>query len=139
MALWAITLFNYLINTYYPNYFPGDMFQNLIGISVVELFAYIIAGFFFDSVKTKKSTKLFIASYSICLVGGIGLLANDKDKAPYLDMIFNFTCKFGIASAYQGCYQSNILFPIVYASTTFGVCCMCGVISCLIAPFVYTL
>jgi len=26
MLLWAITILNYQINAYYPNYFPGDSF-----------------------------------------------------------------------------------------------------------------
>lgn len=49
MGLWAVTLFAYMINAYYSNYFPGDQFQNLILISTVELIAYIISGMFFDS------------------------------------------------------------------------------------------
>ena len=139
MGLWFVTLFNYLINSQYPNYFPGDVFQNLIYISTVELIAYIFAGIFFDSVKSKKSTKLFVFSYIICLFSGIGILLNDKEKLPYVDMICNFICKFGIAAAYQGVYLANILFPIVFASTTFGVCCMMGAVACLCAPSIYSI
>lgn len=79
MSLWGVTLMNYMINSYYPNFYPGDPFQNLIAISTVELFAYIAAGLFFDRMKSKQTTKLFITAFSICLVGGTGLIATDKN------------------------------------------------------------
>jgi hypothetical protein len=63
-------------------------------------------------------------AYVICLLGAIGIIINDKEKFNYLDMIFNFIVKIGTASAFQGVYIANVLFPVVFASTTFGVCCM---------------
>lgn len=54
-------------------------------------------------------------------------------------MSCNFICKFGIAAAYQGVYLANILFPIVFASTTFGVCCMMGSISGFFSSGVYSI
>ena len=100
MGLWGVTLMNYCINSYYPNYFPGDPFENLIAISCVELFAYIAAGLFFDRLKSKQTTTLFIVSFGICLVGGTGILTTTKQEMPYVDMISNFICKFGIAAAF---------------------------------------
>ena len=48
MGLWFITIMNYQVNAYYPNYFPGDQYLNLIAISTVELFAYILSALAFD-------------------------------------------------------------------------------------------
>jgi hypothetical protein len=137
MALWAVTLMTYMINAYYANYFPGDQFQNLIMISTVELVAYILSGIAFEKFSSKKSTKLFIVSFIITIAGALSIILNDKDQMPYLDMIGNFVCKFGLASAYQGVYLVNILFPIVFASTTFGVCCLMGAVSSFFSQDVY--
>jgi len=57
----------------------------------------------------------------------------------YLDLVSNFIVKFGIASAYQGVYMTSILFPIVYSSSTFGICCMQGAIAGMISGYVYNL
>ena len=78
-------------------------------------------------------------SFSICLVGALGILINDKDNFPIVDMICNFIVKFGIASCYQGVYIANVLFPIVFSSTTFGICCMFGAIAGVLSPNIYEL
>jgi hypothetical protein len=139
ILLWVITIQNYQVNAYYANFFPGDAFQNLSVISTVELFAYMISGFAYDWFKGKPTIKLFIMSFSICLVGALGILINDKDNFPIVDMICNFIVKFGIASCYQGVYIANVLFPIVFSSTTFGICCMFGAIAGVLSPNIYEL
>ena len=58
------------------------------------------------------------------MVGAIGILINDETKYPVLDLFFNYVAKFGIGSAFQAVYLANVLFPIVFSSTTFGLCCM---------------
>ena len=78
-------------------------------------------------------------SYIICLVGAIGILVNNKEKLPYMDMICNFIVKIGTASTYQSVYIANVLFPVVFASTTFGMCCMQGAIASMFSPSVYGL
>ena len=108
-------------------------------ISTVELFAYIISGLAYDSFKGKQTIKIFVMSYIICLVGAIGIVVNDKEKLPYMDMICNFIVKIGTASSYQSVYIANVLFPVVFASTTFGICCMQGTIASMFSPYVYGL
>lgn len=138
MALWAITVMNYQINAYYSNYFPGDSYDNLIFITVVELFAYIIAGFAFEQFGSRSAAKLFVISFSISLVGAIGILTSDPVENPYLDLTYNYICKFGIAAAFQGVFLSTtVLFPIIFASTTFGICNMMGTISAFASVDVY--
>ena len=124
MAMWAITDYNYQINDYYESYFPGDQYQALIAISFVELASYIVAGIIFESMKVKRCTKLYVLAYSIGIVGAVGILLNNEQENPELDLFFNYVAKFGIGSAFQAVYLANVLFPIVFSSTTFGLCCM---------------
>ena len=120
MFLWFFTIMSYEINDYYGGWFPGDYYQYFMTISFHEMLAYIAADYIFESFKTKKTTKLFLLSYTICLVGSITIMVNDEKEYPVIDMIGQFICKFGIACAYQGCYLATVLFPIIFASTTFG-------------------
>jgi len=100
MCLWFITVMNYQINAYYPNYYPGDQYQNLIAISTIELFAYIVSAIAYDWFVGRQLTKMFVMSYVICLIGAAGIIIGDKNNKSYLDLISNFIVKFGIASAY---------------------------------------
>jgi hypothetical protein len=98
--------------------------------------AYIIADFVFASFKSKRSTKLFLYGYSICLVGALTIVLNDVEKYPAIDMIGQFICKFGIASAFQACYLANVLFPTAFSSSTFGVCVMMNSLASFCSVFI---
>ncbi len=135
MALWALVVMNYQINDYYECFFPGDQFEFLMAISVVELIGYVVGGFVFESFKVKPATNLYMISFTICLVGSLGILLNDEEENPWLDLVFTFISKFGVAMAFQGVYLANVLFPIVFSSTTFGVCCMMGSTSAFVSVF----
>lgn len=95
-------------------------------IATNELIGYVVGGFVFESFKSKPATNLYLISYTICLVGSLGIILNNEEESPWLDLIFTFISKFGIAMAFQGVYLANVLFPIVFSSTTFGICCMMG-------------
>jgi hypothetical protein len=124
------------VNDYYDSYFPGDYFEYFIAISINEMIAYIIADFVFASFKTKKSTKLFMYAYIICLIGAATIMINNEEEYPVIDMIGQFICKFGIASGFQACYLANILFPTVFSSTTFGVCVMMNSLASFCSIFI---
>ena len=61
-------------------------------------------------------------SYTVSIIWAIVLMFNNAEEYPVIDMISQFICKFSIACAFQACYLANELFPIVFASTTFGAC-----------------
>ena len=100
MILWAIVVMNYQINDYYESFYPGDQFEFLMAISVVELVGYVVGGFVFESFKVKPATNLYLVSFIICTVGALGILLNDEVENPWLDLIFNFISKFGVAMAF---------------------------------------
>jgi hypothetical protein len=77
MILWAIVIMNYQINAYYNNYYPGDSYDNLIFITIVELFSYICADIAFEKMKHNPAKKLYVAGFTICLIGSLGILIND--------------------------------------------------------------
>ena len=136
MILWICTIMNYQINDEYDCGFPGDQFQDLMCISTVELFGYVAGGFLYESFATRRARKLFLVSYGLCLFGACGVLLNNPEEQPILDMTMDYIVKFAIAMAFQGVYLSNDLFPIVFASTTFGVSAMMGSASAALSVFV---
>lgn len=140
MLLWGIVIMNYQINAYYTNFYSGDSYDTLIFITIVELCSYIVADIAFEKIKHRPAIKLYIAGFAICLVGSIGILTNDITKHPWRDLGFNYLCKFGIAAAFQGCFlATTVLFPIIFASTTFGACNLFGTISAFFSVDMYGL
>ena len=138
LPLWAIIIMNYQINAYYTNFYPGDSYDNLIFITIVELVGYIVADLLFERVGRRPAAKLYCGGFVICLIGSIGILINDVKAHPYLDLMFNYICKFGIAIAFQAAFwATTVLFPIIFASTTFGACNMMGSISAFFSVDVY--
>jgi hypothetical protein len=136
MILWAIMAQVYVINNYYYYYFPGDQFESYISICCLELVAYIVSEQVFEKVFKKNKVKnLFYFSYFFCLIGGIGIIINNPEEHPYLDLIFQFIAKFGCASAYMSAYMTTYLFPVVFSSSTFGFSVMFGSISSFVSQW----
>lgn len=140
LPIWAIVLMNYQINAYYNNFFPGDSYDNLIFITIVELVGYIIADLLFERVGRRAAAKLYCLGFSILLICSVGLVIIDPKQHPYLDLGFTFAGKLGIAIAFQAAFwATTALFPIIFASTTFGLCNAMGTMSCFFSVDVYTL
>ena len=95
-------------------------------MTLIEMTAYTIAGLSYDYLGVKR---LLIPCFLISLVGSIGNLIIDRDTDLVLNMIFTFIAKAGISGAFNGIYYANDLFPLIFSSTTFGVCFLFGVIS----------
>ncbi len=77
MCLWAIIVMNYQINAYYNNFFPGQSYDDLMYITIVELISYIIADLVFEHLGKRKSAKLYVSAFLIQLGSSIGILMND--------------------------------------------------------------
>lgn len=137
MIIWGITDMNYQINDYYPNYFPhDDQYLQTIWIATVETFGYIFASVMFEVFKSKPTIKSYIVSFTITLAGAFWMIFNDSETYPYRDLASNYIIKFGISAVFQTCFLSNDLFPIVFSSTTFGLCSMMCAISSFFSVYI---
>jgi len=137
MIIWGITDMNYQINDYYPNFFPhNDSYLQTIAIGTVETFGYIFASVMFEVFKSKPTIKSYIVSFTIALAGAFWMIFNDSETYPYRDMASNYIVKFGIAAVFQTCFLSNDLFPLVFSSTTFGLCSMMCSISSVFSIYI---
>ncbi len=99
MCLWFITVFCYQINDYYDYYFPGDQFEALMSLSVVELSAYIVADFVYERFSSTPNKKLFYFAYTIAITGS-AIIAINNQSIDWLDLFGEFVTKFGIACAF---------------------------------------
>jgi len=117
LFLWMATVMCYNCIMTYENYFPGDTYDNDITVAAFELTAYMITGVLFSRVGAKR---FFFMAYMLAIIGGLGVMI--IDEIPELELMFSYLARFGISATYQAVYLNNDLFPIIFASTTFGVC-----------------
>eukprot|EP00347_Sterkiella_histriomuscorum_P018095 403346808 len=122
--MWILTIMAYQIISNHSNYFPGDQYTSDIIGSCVELFGYVAGEILYEKFGARK---LFFFAYIFAMLGGIGVLITvDFDDAPqsqqYLEMSFAWLTRFGISITYEGLYMTTGLFPILFASTSFGIC-----------------
>ncbi|CDW86321.1 solute carrier family member 5 [Stylonychia lemnae] len=115
VLLWMVTICTYNIITIHSNYFPGDQYKSDIVGACVELPAYILGEVIYEKVTGKK---LFFFSYMFAAIAGSLMLTNQGN----IEMIASYSARFGISITYSGIYLSNEVFPVLYSSTTFGVC-----------------
>ena len=115
------TIMCYNCISMYDNYFPGDTYDNDITMASFELTAYVLTGVLFSRVGAKR---FFFWAYFLAVIGGIGVML--IDEIDELEMLFSYLGRFGISATYQAIYLNNDLFPIIFASTTFGVCNIFG-------------
>lgn len=90
--------------------------------ATVELVAYVLGEVFYEKYKARR---FFFFSFALTIFGGIIVLINlekESDHQKYLEMSFCWVTRFGISMIYEGVYMANGLFPILFASTSFGIC-----------------
>ena len=121
---------NYQIVGGYSNYFPGDQYSNNIALSTIEFLSYIVAGILYHKFKVKK---VLIGSFLFSMVGSLGICFSDKTEHPIWDLLFTLTAKAGISACYELVYMANDLFPLIFSSTSFGVCNMFAGIAQVVA------
>ncbi|CDW88182.1 solute carrier family member 5 [Stylonychia lemnae] len=115
VLLWMITIVAYTIIVFHGNYFPSDYYDSYIAGLCVELFAYIIGELLYAKTTGKK---FFFFSYTLAGVFGSFILISQE----YPEMMASFMSRFFISLTYTGIYMSNSVFPVLFSSTTFGVC-----------------
>ena len=54
-------------------------------------------------------------------------------------MLFTYMAKFGVSAAYNSVYYANDLFPVLFSSTSFGVCNVFGGLALITSVYVTTL
>ena len=140
LPIWAIILMTYQIDSEYNNFYPGDSYDNLIFNTIFEFVGYVIADQLFERVGKRAAAKMYCLGFSILLICSIGIIFNDLSNHPYLDLYLTYVAKLGIAIAFGSAFwATTVLFPIVFASTTFGLCNAIGTTSCFFSVEVYNL
>ena len=131
VVLWIVGTFNYYLIYFQIKYMKGDVFINTIASSGSEMASYVLSGLILDKIGLKLS---YLSSYVIVIIGTIFyviLIENHEDLIPVMLLVTSF----GISSCLNINWNGNAqLFPVIFASSTNGICNIFARLSNILAP-----
>lgn len=131
VILWIIATFTYYLVYFQIKYMKGDFYINTIVSSCTEMLSYTVSGFILTALGIKLS---YFLSFSAAIIGS-SLYIIMHTSYESLTPIFLFLASFGISSSMNIDWNINsILFPVIFNSSTNGICNLFARISDSLAP-----
>ena len=117
--MWVVISFNYYLIYFQIKYMEGDFYINTIVSSLSELTAYAISGLIIDRLGMKPC---YLFSFSVVVTGSTLYLFLRSTYANLTPILLLLT-SFGICFGFNINWNSNaVLFPVLYTSSTNGIC-----------------
>ena len=128
---WTACLLAYYTVYFHIRYLGGDFFINVLVFGTCEVSAYAIGQYFTSYIGNKKSLG---ASFGLAVISTIIYLVV-RDNHPFLTPLSLAAAGFGIVWACNINWNGNaLLFPVIYASSTNGICQLFSRFACIMAP-----
>ena len=131
IILWIIATFTYYLVYFQIKYMNGDFYINTIVSSCTEMLSYTVSGFILTSLGIKFS---YLLSFSTAIIGA-ALYIVFETSYESLTPVFLFLASFGIGCSMNIDWNINsILFPVIFSSSTNGICNIFARLSNSLAP-----
>jgi hypothetical protein len=88
MIIWGVILMNYQINAYYRDEYKGDIYDDDIYMTIVELGSFIFGEIIYEVLGNNKFKKIFTGCFIWSLIGSLGILINNPEEHPSVDIGF---------------------------------------------------
>ena len=131
--LWSASLAAYYTVYFHIRYLPGDLFLKTLVFAGCEVSAYLIGNMFTKKIGMKAS---FVASFMLAVLSTIVyLIIKDQKALQNYTAISLAAAGFGIVWACNVNWNGNAaIFPVIFASSTNGICNIFGRLSSSLAP-----
>jgi Na+/melibiose symporter-like transporter len=128
---WCASTVCFYIIGFYIKYIPGNVYSNIIIISIADALSSLGAGIVATRIGAKKT--LFI-SFSLAAIAGTGLIFSTET---FSIMFFVLITRYGINSAFTLCYIITAdYFPSIVSSQVFGLCNVFSRFSTIMSPLI---
>ena len=128
---WIVGSFAYFIIIFQMKYINGDFYVNLVVTSISEMCAYYLTGVIYQKLGIKTT---YFVSHFIGVAGCL-LYVVLSPLYPHLVPFLLLGSAFGFCSACMVNWLANEqLFPVIYASSTNGICSFFSRISAFLSP-----
>ena len=130
-GLWVVGTFNTYLIFFQIKYMKGDFFVNTIVSCASDIVAYVLAGALIERLGIRAS---YVVSFVWCLAGAL-MYMGLRSEHPHFIPIFLMIANFGNSWSLNVDWSSNcMLFPVIFTSSTNGICNVLARISNIFAP-----
>jgi len=131
ITMWIVGSFAYFMILFQMKYISGDFFVNIVTTSLSEMTAYYVGGLLYDRIGIKST---YLISYSIGVVGCLSYVLLSTTY-PFLVPLLLLSSAYGFCQACMVNWLSNAsLFPVIYASSTNGMCSFFSRLASIMSP-----
>lgn len=131
MGLWVVGTFNTYLIFFQIKYLKGDFFVNTLVSCASDIVAYILAGALIERLGIRAS---YVISFLWCLAGAAMYMCL-RSEHPHFIPVFLMVANFGNSWSMNIDWNCNaMLFPVIFASSTNGICNLFARISNILAP-----
>jgi hypothetical protein len=131
ISMWIVGSSSYYIILFQMKYFSGDFFVNIVATVLSEMIAYYVGGLLYDRIGIKST---YLISYSIGVVGCLSYVLLSTTY-PFLIPLLLLSSAYGFCQACMVNWLSNAsLFPVIYASSTNGMCSFFSRLASIMSP-----
>ena len=131
IVLWVVAGFNYYMIYFQIKYMKGDFFINTIIASGSELLSYALSAFVVEKLDIKIT---YVVSFLIGITGSLCYIFLGEGNEDLVPVMLLGAC-FGISSSLNINWNANVLlFPVIFASSTNGICNFFSRLTTILAP-----
>jgi hypothetical protein len=130
-ALFIACQFNYYLTTFYIKYLPGNIFVSQITVATCEISFFLVSYKLFHRLGLRRS--LFMG-FAFSVIGSIPLILfkdADSEATPAMLLLARVGIAYILNISYLG---FSMLFPPIFAQTTFGFSKLLARIATIFAP-----
>jgi len=136
-AIWTTCSFTYYLAKFQLKYIPGDPFVNSVVSSMADAISRPVAYFAYKCMHTRKVMLMF---FTMSAIGSIPVIfsggASDSFKE-FIVPICLLVANFGSCGNFSNLYIGHLdLFPVVFGTTTMGICNVVARFATIFAPVV---
>ncbi len=131
IGTWIVASFSYYLAYFFLKYLEGEVFINSIVAALSEMTSYMLTGVLFDKLGIKRSylTYFLLSAFGATLYYSFAHL--HRSLVPILLLL----TMYGVSASCMTNWLTNArLFPVIYASSTFGIASFFARLSNILAP-----
>ena len=135
--IWSITSFTFYLGKFQLNFVAGSIFRNSIFSSLADTVARPMGLLMYRKLNIKTSLGCLFA---ISTIGSFPVMFSENASEGYKDYVVPiclFTMNLGSSATFGNLYMGHMdLFPIVFSTTTMGICNIMARTLTVFAPIV---
>ena len=132
--VWLTICFNWFMISYMVNTLE-KIYESAIAMSIADILSYLVAGLIYKSIGIKR---LLLYTNMLAAMGGLSILYYGlQHESSWTYPLLIFIAKTGVSCAFNGIFIGHqALFPVLFATTSFGICNIFGRMFSALSPLI---